>query len=249
MSLNPNAKIEVTPVELYFALQIDRLNWEFGKHLEEISPSMYKLKARRLKATAIVVLYLIKRIPRSEAIEMVKEYYKEKYARKVVSNIAKRYNKSFPLLFKKEHIGKGKWGKPKSKTTKLHPGPRIAYGLQLPSTNVDEKVKNLVEIVTFLSGSQNYCLKQVTKFASGMPLELIEAMSDIFIKVLDRESRKRQKPIPPEKLKEIYDDIVKEFKDHSESRDIAERKLDEEYSKKLKVFNEALESYRSGLKS
>lgn len=85
------------------------------------------------------------------------------------------------------------------------------------------------------------------RFVSGFPQELVETISETYVGVLEKEAKAKLKSIPPEKLKETYDGLIQGFKSLSEGYEELEKKLDEDYAKKLEPINKERDRYYSQL--
>jgi|GEM_PF-5977136 len=201
----------LTPAELFLLIQIDRSLWKLCEKIEEESPKLQELPAKRLAATFNIQMGLATKSTRGEIIkEVVNLGYKESYAEKLVDGVIAIFKdllgsgRDMPLHITAEPkpVKKGRFGEPYSRWEQDRgeppkPGrPPLEYGIEEhPKVKLDERMKKLIDLTTLLSGSSLRYLKLCIK---------------IFFKMMERPEERKFL------LNLLYSNIYPQFSDKTE---------------------------------
>jgi hypothetical protein len=207
----------LTPAELFLLIQIDRSLWKLCEKIEEESPKLQELPAKRLAATFNIQMGLATKSTRGEIIkEVVNLGYKESYAEKLVDGVIAIFKdllgsgRDMPLHITAEPkpVKKGRFGEPYSRWEQDRgeppkPGrPPLEYGIEEhPKVKLDERMKKLIDLTTLLSGSSLRYLKLRIK---------------IFFKMMERPEEREFLLNLFEKIGEVYSNIYPELSDKTE---------------------------------
>jgi hypothetical protein len=218
MSLKSPKRICLTLAELYYLIQKDREIWGLCGIMEKMLSELPSLSAEMLRAMSIILVGLMFGSTRAELVEKVSDTgYGRSYAKKFVDGIIKRVRgllgggPIFRIAAEPEPV-KGQFTKPYSRAySRLgrpeRGRPPLKYKLEEHyMTKLSKRMEELVNLVTFLSGSSLRLQELFVK----MLIEIVRRpeLRKIFLEVLEKEYS-----MPPDKLREFEENMVEKGDD------------------------------------